>query len=235
MQPHKMTPCQQAIYESTMNSFVSADPVITIINSYPGAGLSTLMENILTSHGKCILNLAARPALTGMNLLETFYYELGLGAEGIYHGAPIPSYVKELVSIQSISVIAIGDLDDFALTGSMKKTAVSHLSKMATGLPGISFLMSQSPLRGKAECVVHQREITGSQNRSESVLQSFKSKQQYMDYFEGFVQTIGLHAVTTSVLSDLYARTEGNLASTILNLCHPLLRAQWFVEPSKDE
>ncbi|KAA8553772.1 hypothetical protein FX984_00382 [Pseudomonas marginalis] len=235
MQKHKMTRCQQAVYETIMNSFVSADPVITIVNAYPGAGLSTLMENILRAHSKCILNLAARPALTGMNLLETFYYELGLGAEGIYHGAPIPSYVTELVSIQSISVIAIDDLDDFALTVSMKKTTVSHLSKMAVALPSISFLMSQSPLRGKAECVIHQREITGSQNRTESILQSFECKQQYMDYFEDFVEDTGLSAVTNSVLSDLYARTEGNLASTILNLCHPLLRAQWFVGSSKDE
>jgi len=222
----KMTPCQQMIYNTISHQLACGVPSITIIDAMPGSGLSTLMERLKSLFGATCLYIATRPALSGLNLLDACYYELGLIGENIAHRAPIPAYVTSLVSLRPITIVCIEDIDDFAVTLAMKKITVAHLSKLTTAWPNVHFVISQSLLRSAIDCSIRHRDIIGCHERNEYYLQSFTGESQYIVHLTHVIEVFGLDGVTDVQLSELHERTQGNLALTMLNLCHPLLRKQ---------
>ncbi|WP_140408951.1 hypothetical protein [Pseudomonas syringae] len=165
--------------------------------------------------------------MSDLNLLETFYYHLGLGGESISHRAPIPAFISPLIEMQSIKRLHIEDIDDFAVTIPMRKMTIGHLSKIASALPGMSFIISQTLSRWDHDRSIHHSDIKGVQGRDEYHLRSFADLGQYITHFKSLTASIGLNNVSSSALGELYKRTEGNLASTMLHLCHPLYIHQW--------
>lgn len=165
--------------------------------------------------------------MSGLKLLEAFYYELGLGGEGISHRAPIPAFIPPLIGLQAITGVCIEDVDDFCVTTPMKKTTIGHMSKMASALPDICLIISQTLSRGDIDSSIHHRDLVGPQERDEYFLRSFSGLQQYLEHFQDVTATLGLRNVSKLALTELFGATEGNLASTMLHLCHPLLNRKW--------
>ncbi|WP_257112532.1 hypothetical protein [Pseudomonas ficuserectae] len=165
--------------------------------------------------------------MSDLNLLETFYHHLGLGGEGISHRAPIPAFIYPLIELQPIMNLLIEDIDDFAVTVPMRKMTMGHLSKIASALPGMSFIISQTLSRWDHDRSILHSDIKGVQGRDEYHLRSFADLGQYITYFKSLTASNGLNNVSSSALGELYKRTEGNLASTMLHLCHPLYMRQW--------
>ncbi len=223
----KLTPCQQEIYDLVSDRLALCEPTIIIINAEPGAGLSTLMENVANSVGAAFIPITSRPAISGRNMLEAFYYHLGLGAEGISHRAPIPAFVSPLITLQSIVGVLIEDVDDFAVTIPMRKMTIGHLSKIASTLPGISLIISQTLSRWDRDRSIRHKDIEAPQKRDEYYLRSFSSLAQYIDHFQGVTASLGLPDVSSPKIKQLYEVTEGNLALTMQYLCHPLLKRKW--------
>lgn len=222
-----LTPCQQDIHDAISAQLALAQPTIIIINAEPGSGLSTLMECLGEDMGPACLKLVSRPAMSDLNLLETFYHHLGLGGEGISHRAPIPAFIYPLVELQPIMNLLVEDIDDFAVTVPMRKMTIGHLSKIASALPGMSFIISQTLSRWDHDRSIQHSDIKGVQGRDEYHLRSFADLGQYITYFKSLTASNGLNNVYSSALGELYKRTEGNLASTMLHLCHPLYMRQW--------
>lgn len=222
-----MTPCQQRMFHTISGLVLHGEPSITIINAEPGSGLSTLMLKLNQILGANCLHIKTRPALSGMNLLEAFYYELGLAGESISHRSPIPEFIKPLISLRSITHICIEDIDDFALTMLMKKTTVAQFSRLAMALPTVHFIVSQSLSRNETGCDVIHRDLKAYHERSECYLRSFTGEREYVEYFKKIGCDLGLKKISDSFLEKLYDKTDGNLAFTILYITHPFLRIQW--------
>lgn len=225
-----LTPCQQDIHDAISAQLALAQPTIIIINAEPGSGLSTLMECLAQDMRSVCLKLVSRPAMSELNLLETFYYHLGLGGEGISHRAPIPAFISPLIEMQSIKRLHIEDIDDFAVTIPMRKITIGHLSKIASALPGMSLIISQTLSRWDRDRSIQHRDIKGGQGRDEYHLRSFTDLSEYIAHFQGVAASIGLNNVPSSALAELYEKTGGNLATTMLHLCHPLYLHQWVSE-----
>ena len=222
-----MTPCQQEIYNLVSDQLKLPEPTIIILNAEPGSGLSTLMEKITNTIGAACIPLTSRPAISGRNLLEAFYYHLGLGAEGISHRAPIPAFISPLIELQPITGVLIEDIDDFAITIPMRKMTIGHLSKIASALPGMSLIISQTLSRWDRDRSIRHHDIEGPQTRLECYLRSFSGLAQYIDHFQGVAASLGLHDVSNLALTRLYEITDGNLALTMQHLCHPFLKCKW--------
>ncbi|GAB1619843.1 hypothetical protein [Pseudomonas sp. NGC7] len=223
---NRLTPCQQGIHDLVTDRLALPEPTIIIINAGEGSGLSTLMEKVASSMGAACIPIT-RPAITGRNLLETFYCQLGLGAEGISHRAPIPAFISPLIEMQPIVGVLIEDVDDFAITIPMRKMAIGHLSKIASALPGMSLIISQTLSRWDRDRSIHHKDIEGSQRRYEFYLRSFSGLSQFIDHFQFITASLGLHDVSNLELTRLYEITGGNLASAMQHLCHPLLKHKW--------
>lgn len=223
----KLTPCQQEIYDLVSSRLALCEPTIIIINAEPGSGLSTLMKCLAEDMGSACLKLVSRPTMSDLNLLETFYYHLGLGGEGISHRAPIPAFIYPFIELQSIMRLLVEDIDDFAITIPMRKMTIGHVSKIASALPGMSLIISQTLSRWYHDRSIQHSDIKGVQGRDAYHLRSFADLGQYITHFKSFTASIGLNNVSSSALGGLYERTGGNLATTMLHLCHPLYRRQW--------
>ncbi|WP_431093250.1 hypothetical protein [Pseudomonas brassicacearum] len=222
-----MTPCQQEIYNLVSDQLKLPEPTIIILNAEPGSGLSTLMEKITNTIGVACIPLTSRPAISGRNLLEAFYYHLGLGAEGISYRAPVPAFISPLIELQPIVGVLIEDIDDFAVTMPMRKMAIGHLCKIASALPGMSLIISQTLSRWDRDHSIRHNDIDGAQTRYEFYLRSFSGLSQFIDHFQCITASLGLHDVSNLQLTQLYEITGGNLASTMQHLCHPLLKHKW--------
>lgn len=223
----RLTPCQKEVYDLVLDQLALPAPSIIILNAEPGSGLSTLMEKITNSIGAACIPLTSRPAINGRNLLETFYCHLGLGSEGISHRSPIPAFVSPLIELQSITGVIVDDIDDFAITIPMRKMTIGHLSKIASALPGMSLIISQTLSRWDRDRSIRHNDIEGPQTRHECYLRSFSGMAQYIDHFQGVAASLGLHDLSNLALTRLYEITDGNLASTMQHLCHPLLKRKW--------
>jgi hypothetical protein len=220
---NRLTPCQQEIFDLVSGRLALSEPTIIIINAEPGSGLSTLMEKLTESMGAACLSITSRPAISGLNLLEAFYYGLGLGGK-YFHRAPLPAFISPLIRLQPIINVLVEDLDDFSATIPMKKTTIGHLSKIASALPDISLIVTQTLSRWDRGYSIHHHDICGAQERNEYYLRSFSGLEQYIEHFQNLTASIGSNNVSDLVLTKLYEITEGNLASTMLHLYHPLLK-----------
>lgn len=132
-----------------------------------------------------------------------------------------------LIELQPIVGVLIEDIDDFAVTIPMRKMAIGHLSKIASALPGMSLIISQTLSRWDRDHSIRHNDIDGAQRRYEFYLRSFSGLSQFIDHFQCTTASLGLHDVSNLELTRLYEITGGNLASTMQHLCHPLLKHKW--------